>query len=465
MPEGQEAPTSVIQKDAPASREKMSDEELGNLLAAFGNHEAKALTLISMMPERIYTSTDLYSTLIKSQGDDIGWKPNSMTPFGYCLKSLSPIGLVTKEYLDQEQGIYGYEITSYGRDVGVPLAGLLLDFSLRHGEISLIRLFGSTKSSSSQKNSELSDTAKAASYKERSPLSRFKILGEIATRDLPLRMVDIEGDMRISQSKISNHLREMKRLGLINVESTEVNKSFIDYKLSEEGPKQAPHTHRNDSYLTQAVWGICQKYPELDLTRNDIVAKLVETNPRYAGKKPKDRTLLNRTSGILAHLARAGYLQKGKFSKTFHSEISISDDQRKIIEELLTILYEFQNQNPEIVEKGKRLAEELIVNSDKVRDLMEKVKLTSPYVSQFPFEEMQTMVLSIIQENPNITNKEIRAKLEEQGRKKRASRIEDATRALVKAKKVRVYRDGNHLRFSELTVVDENDEKKSQETL
>ena len=29
-------------------RERLSDEELGNLLAAFGNNEAKAVTLIAM---------------------------------------------------------------------------------------------------------------------------------------------------------------------------------------------------------------------------------------------------------------------------------------------------------------------------------------------------------------------------------------------------------------------------------
>ena len=127
----------------------MPNEELDNLLAAIGNNEAKAVTLLVMRTGTIYSQRDLHQAVIHAQGKSIGWRMRKRSPFGYCEDSLSPIGLVTKEVIDELGTTFGYARTEYGEQVGVPLAGLLLDFSRRHPEnVSLYRLFWSTASSS-----------------------------------------------------------------------------------------------------------------------------------------------------------------------------------------------------------------------------------------------------------------------------------------------------------------------------
>src|SRR5579871_927191 len=61
--------------------EQMPEEELGNLLAAFGNHEAKALLLVAMAPENIYSDGDMHKMMLKQQGDTLGWKIGNRVPF------------------------------------------------------------------------------------------------------------------------------------------------------------------------------------------------------------------------------------------------------------------------------------------------------------------------------------------------------------------------------------------------
>src|SRR3989344_5311749 len=129
-------------------REKLSDEELGNLISAVGNHEAKAITLGLMLPGNTYSAYQLYKGIIGLQGEDMGWNISDRVPFGYCQSTLYPIGLVAQELIDPDLKTVGFMKTSRGRNEGDALAGLTLDFSLRYPEFSLQDFFGNTASSS-----------------------------------------------------------------------------------------------------------------------------------------------------------------------------------------------------------------------------------------------------------------------------------------------------------------------------
>lgn len=55
-------------------RERLSQEETGNLLASFGNNEAKALLVAKMQPGVIYTKAKLQQLFNSAQGEHPGWK-------------------------------------------------------------------------------------------------------------------------------------------------------------------------------------------------------------------------------------------------------------------------------------------------------------------------------------------------------------------------------------------------------
>ena len=130
-----------------SNEERPIGEQIGNLISAIGNHEAKALTLLAMKDGAIYNKHELSARIRELQGRNPIWRQSYSLPFDYCAHSLSPIGLVTREILSPNLSAYGYQISEYGRRVGIPFAGLLLDFSDQNN-ISLERLFASTASSS-----------------------------------------------------------------------------------------------------------------------------------------------------------------------------------------------------------------------------------------------------------------------------------------------------------------------------
>ena len=127
-------------------KERLSDEELGNMLASFGNSEAKALLVIEMILGVIYDRTTVRALMIGAQGENPTWRLGSVTAIEWCERSLDPIGVVAQEITDAASNTYGYMKTAYGDTQCVPLAGSLLDFSKRHPEISLYQLLGSTVS-------------------------------------------------------------------------------------------------------------------------------------------------------------------------------------------------------------------------------------------------------------------------------------------------------------------------------
>src|SRR3990167_4100505 len=173
-----EAPIPQKTGETPKPNEKLTDEQMGNLLAAFGNNESKAATLLLMRSETIYTMYDIHKSFMSSQGENPGWGINYAVPFSYCQNSLAPIGLVAKETIDETQEAYGYVITDYGETMGKPLAGLLLDFSKRYSDNSLVDLFGGTASKYSGGGEDIENKDE---HKKRSPLTRYKIYYELAT--------------------------------------------------------------------------------------------------------------------------------------------------------------------------------------------------------------------------------------------------------------------------------------------
>lgn len=171
---------------------ELSLEELGNLLSAVGNNEAKAVTLLVMRSGVIYTRPDLFRTVVETQGSLPGWVFNMSLPFDYCEYSLAPIGFVTKEVLDPNLGTYGYIKTDRGEKLGMPLVGLLLKFSQKYPGHALVDFFASTVSSTSKSQEIATVTGETTEFRKRSPVFNLKIFrGLISAPDLPIREADL----------------------------------------------------------------------------------------------------------------------------------------------------------------------------------------------------------------------------------------------------------------------------------
>lgn len=388
--------------------ERLSDEEMGNLLSAFGNHEAKAIVLGLMGDGRIYTSGDLYRTIISAQRERPGWRMHHTIPFKYCQQTLSPIGLVTREIANPDLSVYGYQISNYGRRV-LPFVGLLLNYSQNH-EPALVGWFGSTMSTS---KGEMIETVEGeeVEFKKRASILRFKIFYELVTTpNLPIRLVDLAERVKESGDRLSDYLVELARQGLIQYQVRETNKPTTYYRFSNQPPEGNPPIYQHSTALALAVFSILKEYSDEYLTREDIFNFLPDK--RKEGKVR--RGLLRDISGSLSYLAKYGYADIKQFKWNLQSAINLSDDQRIVLTELVEIVDRFQNQDPEILEQGEKYLSQILSDPGAVSSLMAKAREASSAANALLKSDTTSFILSIINSYPQgITNQQIRTDLEE----------------------------------------------------
>lgn len=431
--------------EQPKTRETLSDEEMGNLLSGAGNHEAKLITLTLMKNGDIFDRGGLHRRIINSQGENVEWRINRRGPFEYCADSLSPIGLVTKETLNKG-GLtaYGYQITKYGKEIGIPLAGLLLKFSEDH-KIPLNRFLGGTNSKSQNQITQTKEGKKVES-KKRAPSTTLKIFFELVTHpSLPIREVDIIKAIGedTHPTVFPTILTRLSDLDLIEYDSKGINQPFSLYRLRSPIPEGKLPIYKRAKTLTNLVYNALKENPNAYLTIGGIY-KLI---PQEQKEKMKENILLNTISRILSDLNGKGYADIQKFHHKKHSEINITDQQKAVLKEFLEIIDGVQNQNPEILKKGERLAEEIIADSQRVSNLLRRAKEASGSANKSPQEETKNDILSIIsdiKDNPNgITNKQIQKLLEQSGKRLGIMQIRQLCSLLQKQNSVTVKKQGS----------------------
>lgn len=311
-----------MERERAEVRERLGEEALGNLLAAFGNHEAKAITLGLMQPNTIYTSGDLSRLVNAAQGQRPGWKQYGSVPFKYCLSSLSPIGLVTQEVTTRGgHEVIGYMKTAYGQQTGNALAGLLLDFSLQHPDYSLQDLFGQTASVAQPIQVE------EIVFKTRAPLTRLRIfLALLTSPSLPIREVDLLEQLEYPRNQASfmqNHLQELYGNRVISYESARREEPYVFYQLLATHLQQDPEPYRTFQSLSKFVWETIRDNPDQEWTAEAFAQQYAAVHQR-----PLNKYLTNTVSGILSSFTNQGYMRRIEgFDRLRQSEILVTIDQ------------------------------------------------------------------------------------------------------------------------------------------
>ncbi len=378
--------------------ERLSDEEMGNLISAIGNHEVKAITLGAMEYGHLYTSHQLYRTIIDVQGGNVGWKTNSGLPFNYCRYSLEPIGLVAKEVISPDLSTIGYMKTQKGKSEGEALAGLMLDFSLKYPDFSLQDFFGSTASSSKSQ-----ETQEGLGYKKRSPTRRAKIFWELLSSDLPLRTADLTKKLQEAPQIISKDLVALSKTGIISYHSTRQGEPFSMYKISAGAPLQDPEGYKHEKLLTIFVYRLLKDNPDEEWTIESVAREFLKSGETRRSEK----TAAQGASLVMSYLKNKGYLERSNLGFGKASEINLSEDQKNMIFNLVYMLSEFQNQDPDTIAFGRKRLAEILANPSLVSNLMAKAREHSSSANQSAIEETAERIYTIISSSPNSDVQEI----------------------------------------------------------
>ncbi|MBI4039122.1 hypothetical protein HY384_04155 [Candidatus Daviesbacteria bacterium] len=366
------------------------ENEIGNLLASVGNHEAKGVLLVAMDPHTIYNRPSAHRLFIDVQGSYVSWRMNVNGPFQYLQNSLEPTGLVAKEVLNPDLSTYGYIKTEYGQNVGEPFIGALISFLERHEDVSLRQLFGSTASSffKTDNSPVPEDTLRD---KVRSPLNRFRIFWELLTQKLPIKTYELALSLGVAPFQIGEHLDVLGRGNVITYHAAESEAPVSFFRLSSERPANTPNTYRTSVKLTEEIYDFMLRHSGELVDIQQVTASVVQ------GGHKKMATV----SGVLASLVKQGYLEKGKFGYNVKSEIDLTDNQRLRLADLLTVIDQFQQMNPDWMRRNSEYARNFIADPQRVTSLLLRAKNRSPYVLER--EVFAGTVLGVLARYPDIT--------------------------------------------------------------
>ncbi len=423
--------------------ERLSDEEMGNLLSSVGNNEAKAITLVLMRNGNVFGEKGLHREILYAQGGNKTWNIGTSTAFHYLSRDFSSNGLVAMG-INPDTSAYGYTITNKGKQLGIPLAGLLLDFSQRHN-IPLRLLLGDTKSPSEKKTVQ-TEKGENIEFKKRAPLTTLKILYELLiSPHLPIKETAL-GDRigEIFPSALEGHLSRLSKLGVIEYKAVEANMPYSLYKLASKIPEGELPRHKYSQELTALIINVLKTNPSEYLTIENVYANL----PQEQKEKWKEINLKDGISKILFFLAKHGYVTIEKFHFKKLSEIYLTDSQKVLLMEFLEIMNKFQKQDKKTLEKGIRLAERMIMDPQTVSSLMERARRTSSQANASPAEDTQKNILSIVFANPGITNKEIQILLRQNyGKELGIASISDLSFHLSSQGNIKAEKEGSVSRF------------------
>lgn len=395
-------------KNSNERNEGLSDEQLGNLIAAIGNHEAKAITLGLMEPGRVYDWSGITKTVNGSQGDTPGWTTNGRGFLNYCSETFAPIGLVVKEVLNNDLSTYGYEKTVKGETQGDAFAGLVLDFSLRYPEFSLQDFFGSTSSAGVKRESA------GGVKKNRAPITRYKILWDLVTSTLPVRSADLERNLKEEGIlHTSEHLEELARRGVIDYKHAGHEKPITSYKYKEDAPVSNP-PHHNQRKLMNYVNEMLKSNPSQEFKLFEIAEAYIKDEGEDLSAE-QTANLRRRFSAELAHLERDGYIERGKFWEEKRSEVNMTSRQIDAAFSLITMLDKFKQQDFEFLQFGRKRLREILNEPITVSNLMRKAKEHSPHATRTPRGESIGAILEIIAESTDSTLDSIQKELFRRG--------------------------------------------------
>ncbi|HVF69902.1 MAG TPA: hypothetical protein VNA13_05050 [Xanthomonadales bacterium] len=416
--------TTAVREQEPR-KERMGDHELGNLLAALGNHEGKALLSAAMVRRKVYADHDVHQLVISKQGDRKVWGNIDHGTTSNWFRGLAAYNDIGTVLTDPNDGtILGYQKNKYGEEIGDAFVGHFLTFSETYPETSLYQLNGSTMSNSKPLQGE--GSYDEAEFRLRSPLTRFRIFSQLlelakerddSVEQLPIREVDLLNALRVAypndysfgdegkgKQSITNHLQSLSQNNVLTYDSAESEKAYSFYQLSKTPAEVPPASYKTQKKLTERIYSVLLESPESILSSQDLYERLTVLYPEYVDISRNG--FGGRISSVLVHLKNGGYIKHvGKFKSDYQSEIELSSNQRQLLTEYVVLIEKFKMLDPQFLEEGRVKAAQIVEDPQRFSALLEKAKNTSPMANASRSEETKNNLRTIIATSPGITRR------------------------------------------------------------
>lgn len=397
--------------------EALTDEQLGGLLAAVGNHEAKAVVLGSMQNGVAYNMSALHDLFIEAQGDAVSIKGGVANQIAYCKDSFYPVGAVAKVRYGEN---LRFELTESGETYGKALAGHVLDLSLRYPDTSLRQLFGMTHTSKT-------------SREPRSPVQRVQLFRLLPTMDEPIRVAQIERILGVTGDVLSNQLKWLDKAGLITHQSghSEDIATKIEFLIPQDfGGAGAKSVGRKtvDGILRELASGA-----DTVVTYDEIVKAVYGRNQKIG------RSAISR---YLRELEVSGRIIKNELDGNNRSVIYLKTETRTLFTEVVDIYDLALSDAPTFIKMGKAKLAQVLSNPADVRRLIAKAYSNSPEANGVPREIRFAKIAAFLTQNAAATTGELAEALRGSGITERS--VVDSLQQMRHLKLTQSIRIGRH---------------------
>jgi hypothetical protein len=295
-----------------------------------------------------------------------------MNQMNWCNGSLEPNGLVVRAESDRSPTQVA--ISEKGRAQGLPLAGLLLDFSEVY-EIPLNAVFGGT----------------ASRYGLRSPLIRYRLIGKLLTHSKGTTLQAlVESSGAAAQPIIQKHLRKLSVAGLVEYNDWDEGVNQTRYRLVDRGYE--PQS-RATPWLAQAVKRLRQTET---VTIDEFVAHYRSKLPRETSGLSRDQ-ISRQTVSKLFHLVKRGVVDKPEGRSANQTvPVRLTKEQAEMWTDLIGRLKSFRLQEPEALDQYGQLAYDLLRYPGHVASLLNRSAEASALARTDTKKDLSTAVLSVL---------------------------------------------------------------------
>ncbi|HSW37657.1 MAG TPA: hypothetical protein VLG37_04800 [Candidatus Saccharimonadales bacterium] len=378
MPESQTQIALPSHETTPL-HEPLSDEQLGNLLAAVGNHEGKAMTFLLMESHTSYGQAALRRCFIEAQGGEPVFEGAVTLHIRYCKQSFEQADLVTRT---NDTGPLEFEKTSMGEQVGDAVVGLLLDFSLRWPDVSLREIFGSTQSTGGV----------------RSAATRLKLYRVLANASTGMTKAELSRQAGVDETSLTLPLDYLSAAGHIAYEAVD--------------NKRAPVFIIASSNLTTlgTRWPVDGSFPatllelvKLKQARGENYLTTDEVREHFKSLGMVGVNDFNaQVHFSLKQLVKKGILKREVAPvpvKDF-SHLKVGPAQRGMFREIVEILEGLQTLDSSVLERGRQLAANIKNDPEAVKALLLKCYSNSRYVNPVAKQDIQSSLAALFERLP-----------------------------------------------------------------
>jgi len=391
---------SVVKPSSHENFQPLTDEQIGSLYAAVGNHEGKAIVLGGMEPNYRYRATELHRDLFVSpQGANPAFIGTN-NPYEWAQNSFVPNELVREEHNDCRE----YVVTDFGYNEGRSLAGWQLDLSLDMPDsISLRGVLGMSKTRANKANKPAID--------------RLNIL-KILDQEVSLSAVMLSEKLNINKRTMTNNIDWLVRQGIVEYDAVHSRQlpSGISYELARHFDLSA-----NGGSMREAIYGTITEMQKDGRTIFSVSDLLSNTENIYTTKNFNIESHRKHAYQIINELIEKGHLTKTK-SPEIKSEISLNPFMKTIVRQILYVSDGVRQNDPDFIKEGHLIMDSILVDDEMVKELVRKAFSNSPEANGLGIDIRSKAVVSFIENNPGAGLKQIAEGLEEQGLTKNSVR-------------------------------------------